>query len=186
MDLQEEKNIILKAQKDPQAFGLLFDKYYPKILNYVSHRVSSVMLAEDIVAETFYIALDKLWQFRWQGVSFSAWLYRIATNLISQHYRHQHKKPTFSLDNWLEKTGYELVDDGDLSQELINAEEELRKHTDFIEIQKKLQQLPERYQTVITLRYFEDKKVREIAEILGKKEGTVKSLLSRGLGMLRN
>jgi RNA polymerase sigma-70 factor (ECF subfamily) len=186
MDLKEEKNIVLRAQRDSQEFGLLFDEYYPKILNYVSHRVASIMLAEDITSETFYIALNKLWQFRWKGISFSAWLYRIATNLISQHYRNHYKKPTFSLDNWLEKTDLELVDDLDLGQELVDAEEELQRHSDFVEVQKKLQQLPEYYQTVITLRYFEDKKIKEIADILGKKEGTIKSLLSRGLDLLRH
>jgi len=186
MDLQEEKSIVLKAQKDPQVFGLLFDQYYPKILNYASRRVPSVALAEDIAAETFCIALDKLWQFKWQGVSFSAWLYRIATNLINQYYRNQHKKLTLSLDNWLEKTGFEPVGDIDLEQEIIDAERELERYDDFAEIRKKLQRLPDRYQAVIALRYFEDKKIKEIAEILGKKEGTIKSLLSRGLDMLRD
>lgn len=63
--------------------------------------------------------------------------------------------------------------------------DELSKHRQFMEISVKLKELPGRYQEVICLRYFEGKSNKEIGEILNKKEGTVKSLLSRGLDKLR-
>ena len=71
------------------------------------------------------------------------------------------------------------------SIELIEAEDKLKMHRDFLEIQEKISELEIKYQEVITLRFFEKKKIQEIAEILGKKEGTIKSLLHRGLEKLK-
>ena len=67
----------------------------------------------------------------------------------------------------------------------MEAQEKLEKHQDFLKIQKEIVKLSIKYQEVITLRFFEKKKIKEIAKILDKKEGTVKSLLHRGLEKLR-
>ena len=85
----------------------------------------------------------------------------------------------------LQEQGFEPISSHDLESELMEAQEELGKYQDFLEIQARLVQLPARYQEVIALRFFEKKQIKEIAEILGKKEGTVKSLLSRALEKLR-
>ena len=69
--------------------------------------------------------------------------------------------------------------------ELYEAEEKLKKHQDFIVCQQKIGQLDIKYQEVITLRFFEQKRIKEIGEILGKSDGTIKSLLHRGLEKLR-
>jgi len=68
----------------------------------------------------------------------------------------------------------------------LEAERKLREYDDFLAIRSKILALPIKYQEVIMLRHFERKGVKEIAEILNKKEGTVKSLLSRGIGKLKN
>jgi RNA polymerase sigma-70 factor (ECF subfamily) len=64
-------------------------------------------------------------------------------------------------------------------------EEELRKHEQFLTVLKQLKTLPLKYQEVISLRYFEGKENGEIAEILNMNEGTLKSLLSRGVKKLQ-
>ncbi len=64
-------------------------------------------------------------------------------------------------------------------------ERSLRENHEFATVQKQLLQLSIKYQEVVALRYFEEKSIYEISAILGKKEGTVKSLLSRGLEKLR-
>jgi RNA polymerase sigma-70 factor (ECF subfamily) len=69
--------------------------------------------------------------------------------------------------------------------EVAQAEAELQKHEDFLAIHKNITKLPPQYQEVIALRFFEKKKLREIGDILGKREGTVKSLLHRGLERMR-
>jgi RNA polymerase sigma-70 factor (ECF subfamily) len=69
---------------------------------------------------------------------------------------------------------------------LIEAETELEKYEDFLTLHKNIARLPIKYQEVIVLRFFENKQLKEIGEILGKQDGTVKSLLHRGLKKLKN
>jgi RNA polymerase sigma-70 factor (ECF subfamily) len=146
-------------------------------------RTANPEVAQDITSETFFKALKKLWQFRWRNISFSSWLYKIATNEINQYFR----KGTYkcaSLDD-LQQLGLVPVSSRNPEAELIEAQEELARHEEFLFFQEKISRLDLKYQEVITLRFFEQKQIREVGEILGKSEGTVKSLLHRGLEQLR-
>jgi RNA polymerase sigma-70 factor (ECF subfamily) len=184
MDLSEEKELVRQAQKAPDAFAELYDMYYPKIFGYVLRRSANLEAAKDITSETFLKALNKLWQFRWRNVSFSSWLYKIATNEVNQYFRKVEYKKSVSLEE-LQEQGFELISPHDPESELIEAQEKLKQYQDFLEIQVKIAQLPAKYQEVIALRFFEKKQIKEIAEILGKKEGTIKSLLHRAVEKLR-
>lgn len=174
MDLEEEKKLVEKAKKDPETFGELYDIYYSKIFGYILKRVADIEIAQDITSETFLKALKNLWSFRWRNIPFSSWLYRIASNEIANFFRK--KKPTISL----EKTA-EPFSNSNPFNEIIETQELLKRHKDFLFLQKEITKLSFRYQEVITLRFFEKKKIKEIAEILGKKDGTIKSLLHRGI-----
>jgi len=178
MTLNEEKELIERAKKDPDAFGVLYDLNYSKIFNYILKRVANIEIAQDITSETFLKALKNLWKFRWKNVSFSAWLYRIASHEIANFFRS--KKVTVSLEFSAEP----VSSDNPLS-DILEAQEELKKQTDFLIVHKKILQLPVKYQEVVTLRFFEKKQIKEIAEILGKREGTIKSLLHRGVERLK-
>jgi len=184
MDLSEEKELVRQAQKAPDAFTKLYDQYYPKIFGYILRRTANLEAAQDLTSETFFNALNKLWQFRWRNVSFSSWLYKIAANEINQYFRRAEYKKSISLEE-LQEQGFEPVSSNDPESELIEAQEELRQHREFLEVQNKIVRLPAKYQEVIALRFFEQKQIREISEILGKKEGTVKSLLHRAVEKLR-
>jgi len=184
VDLSEERELVKQAQKDPEAFAKLYDQYYPKIFGYALRRTANLEVAQDITSETFFKALKKLWQFRWRNVSFSSWLYKIATNEVSQFFRKAEYKKSLSLEELLEQ-GFEPISPYDPESELIEAQEKLKQHQDFLEIQEKIVRLPVKYQEVIALRFFEKKQINEIAEILGKKEGTIKSLLHRALEKLK-
>ena len=184
MDLNEEKELVRQAQKSPDAFAGLYDQYYPKIFGYVLRRTAHLEAAQDITSETFLKALNKLWQFHWRNVSFSSWLYKIATNETNQYFRKVEYKKSVSLDE-LQEQGFEPMSPHDPESELIEAQEKLKQHQDFLEIQGKIARLPAKYQEVIALRFFEKKQINEIAEILGKKEGTIKSLLHRAVEKLR-
>jgi len=179
MSLDEDRELIKRAKKDIQAFSKLYEKYYSRIFGYILKRVANLEAAQDIASETFLKALRNLWRFRWQNIAFSAWLYRIANNEIVNCFRKK-KFKTASLEQIREP-----VSDDNPEKEFIEAQERLEQHQDFLKIQKKIVQLPIKYQEVITLRFFEKKQIKEIAEILGKKEGTIKSLLHRGLGRLK-
>ena len=169
MDLNEEKELIKQAQKDPEVFAKLYDEYYPKIFGYILKRVANFEIAQDITSETFFKALKKLWQFRWRNISFGAWLYRIANSEIANYYRKN--RYLVSLEILRDEKGFEPVALHNPETEFLEAQEKLKQHQDFLKIQEKISQLSIRYQEVITLRFFEKKKIKEICEILGKKKG---------------
>lgn len=186
MDLLEEKELVSKAQKDPDAFGFIFDMYYPKILQYTTRRTGNVEIAQDITSEVFFKALKNLWQFKWRSIPFSAWLYRIANNEVNQYFRKGMSRKVTSLDNLMKETYFEPQALDDLREEIEEAEREIERHIEYKIVQNVLKTLPIHYQEIIALRYFEEKKLTEIAIILGKKEGTVKSLHHRALNLLRS
>jgi RNA polymerase sigma-70 factor (ECF subfamily) len=179
VNLNEEKELIEKAKKDPEAFGKIYDENYPKIFGYILKRVADIEIAKDITSQTFLKALKNIWKFKWRNISISAWLYRIANNEIANFFRKKREK-SVSLEKVLEPISH-----SNPFNEIVVAQEQLQKQKDFLKAQKEISRLRFRYQEVITLRFFEKKKIKEISEILGKKEGTVKSLIHRALKKLK-
>lgn len=184
MDLAAEQQLIADIRNEPAKFSLVFDAYYTLIFRYIFHRVTDYDVARDIASETFLKAFLHFASFHWKGISISFWLYRIATNEIRQYCRRRKYAPQ-SLDYLLDSSGWDRADPQTTHEEKLALEQEMRKHDDFRLIQKKMQQLPLHYQEVLVLRYFEQKSVKEVALILHKQEGTVKSLLSRGIEKLK-
>ncbi len=185
MDLDDEHSIVNRAKKDPEAFGILFEKYYHPIFGYVLRRTEDWNVSNDITSEVFLKAFKSLWRYRWQGISFASWLYRIATNELRMYFR-KGRRHIMSLDQLMQDTGFEPVDPQTLQEEKAEAERKLRQYDEFLAIRSRMIELPTKYQDVLSLRYFERKSVKEIGEILNMKEGTVKSLLSRGVAKLKN
>jgi RNA polymerase sigma-70 factor (ECF subfamily) len=181
MDSEQERQLIERAKADMNAFGQLCDEYYSQILGYVLKRTARIESAQDITSEVFFKALKNIHRFRWRGIPFSAWLYRIANNEIANHFRKNgHRQAGLdAISNSIEYS------EPSPESEFLAAEAELKKHRDFLILHKSIARLSTRYQEVITLRFFENKLIYEIAEILEKREGTVKSLLHRGLKKLR-
>lgn len=180
--VHEERELVEKAKTDPEAFGILYDNYYDRIYNFILRRTASVAIAEDLTSNTFFKALDKLSSFKWMNVPFSAWLYRIATNEVNYFYR-KNKRVSQSIDENLEET---LEDDNSSADSAVNqTETELQWNKLFVKLHETIITLKPKYQEVIALRYFEEKSIKEISEILSKAEGTVKSLLHRGLEKLK-
>jgi len=182
MQPESERELLKRIKKDPQAFALIYDKNYPFIFSYVFRRLANYDIAKDVTAETFMKAYQKIGIFEWRNVPISAWLFRIATNEINLYFRNSKYHPQ-SLDD----TGFHLqlrYEEG-IETEKAAAEKALQENEEFLAIQKQLLLLGLKYQEVIALRFFEDMTIGEISTILNKKEGTVKSLLSRGLEKLR-
>ena len=178
--LKAEEELVKRAQHNPETFGELYEMYYQRIFNFALKRTANLQLALDITSITFLKALNQIRKFRWRDVPFGAWLYRIASNEINDHYRRQGGRRIASIEEIAE-----LADTGDYADEINHAEEELSRHEEFLLLHKKLAELPEMYQEVIILKFFDKKKIREMVKILGKKEGTIKSLLHRGVEKLR-
>ena len=121
-----------------------------------------------------------------RNIPFSAWLYKIANSEIANYYRNRKNRYLVSLEILRDEQGFEPIALHNPETELLEAQEKLKQHQDFLKIQEKIAKLSIKYQEVIALRFFEKKKIKEISEILGKKEGTIKSLLHRGLEKLKN
>jgi len=179
--LDEERQLIEQAKQNSLAFGRLFDRYHDEIFNYILHRTANVELAKDLTAETFYRVLQKLWTFRWQNVRFSAWLFRVASNEVNGHFRKYKNFKTLPLDD--SDTRMNMISQEN-RHEMERASKEMREYLLFENLHQAISLLKVKYQEVITLRFFENKKVKEISEILNKPEGTVKSLIHRALDQL--
>ncbi|MBT9176888.1 MAG: ECF RNA polymerase sigma factor SigW [Firmicutes bacterium] len=173
-----------RAQRDPEAFGLLYEQNYDAIFNYVLRRMGHVETTQDIVSETFFIALRNLGKFKWQGVPFSAWLYRIAINEMAGHFRCARGR-TVSLET-MQEEGFEPPSDSDVEREALAWQEEIDRHLEYHAVKQAVDALPEHYQEVVSLRFYAGKQIPSIAVVLGKPQGTVKSLLHRGLEKLRH
>ncbi|SHN31021.1 RNA polymerase sigma factor [Mucilaginibacter sp. OK098] len=185
MNPEQEKELIQQCRNDPAAFGQVFDLWYKPVFGYIMRRTAEYDLSKDIAAETFLKAFLKINTFQWRGISLSSWLFRIATNELNQYYRSSRYKPQ-SLQQLLENPQMEKLLHQQDDDEREAIEKELQAFNDYNLIRTNLLKLDIKYQEVIALRYFEQKTNREISDILDKNEGTVKSLLSRGLEKLRN
>ena len=183
MTLEEEKQLLEKIKENPEFFGKIFDAYYKPIFNYIFHRVADYDISRDIAADTFLKAYLKINAFNWKNVSILTWLYKIATNEINYYYRNN-KVTKLSLD-LLGSHAKVLFEFDDYQTEKQLLENEMKMNEDFARVQRSLKELNTKYQEVISLRFFEKKSLKEISEILDKKEGTIKSLLSRGLDKLK-
>lgn len=180
-----EEKLLKEIENDPQKFGEIYEAFYKNIFGYVFRRTLDYDSAKDISAETFLKAFSNIRKFKWRNISILSWLYKIATNELNKYFYNRKYLPD-SLNRIYEEYGIDITDYSNAESESIKLEEDLQKHRDFIKIDKLIKQLDFKYQAVITLRYFEKKSINEISFILGKKEGTIKSLLSRGIDKLKD
>jgi RNA polymerase sigma-70 factor, ECF subfamily len=182
MHSEDEKELLRRIKKDAQQFAVLYDRYYNPIFAYVFRRLANYETSRDITAEVFLKAFHKIGQFEWRSIPLSAWLYRIASNEINLSCRKSKYKPSFIDDVNLH--AYLQYENG-IETERAALEKAFSENKEFVAVQRALLQLDHKYQEVIALRYFEEKPIKEIAQITGKNEGTIKSLISRGLDKLR-
>lgn len=163
-------------------FEEIYDRHYQRIFNYCYKRIGNFETAKDITAQTFLKVYLNLNKFKFNGVPVISWIYKIATNEVNLFYRTREYVPSLLLDTYGEWRNEPSVE---LDCERERAEQELLRHKEFLSLQQAIRRLPIKYQEVITLRYFEKMSVREIGQVLNKKEGTIKSLLSRGVVKLK-
>jgi RNA polymerase sigma-70 factor (ECF subfamily) len=176
-----ESELLNKIKSNPAFFSELFKLYYKPIFGYVLRRTGDFDETADITAETFFKALKYINNFSYTGISVKVWLYRIATNEVNLFYRQKKRHNSIFERLKLDKELFSKY----LNEDRKEYENELQKNDQFLMILKELKLLPVKYQEVISLKYFEGKDNKEIADILNIKEGTLKSLLSRGLEKLR-
>lgn len=176
MDEQRELERLVGAARgrDRDAVARLFDRYYDAVYRYAFARLGHVTDAEDAAAETFAAMLRSLPRFRWRGVPFEAWLFRIAKSKVVDVARHRSRVHTSD-----EAVGTDDVDrDADPARVL--AARELRRV-----LVAEVDRLPRDQRDVVMLRFFLGRSIRETAEHLGRTEGAIKQLQLRALASLR-
>jgi RNA polymerase sigma-70 factor (ECF subfamily) len=177
-----EKELLERIRQRPDSFAELFKLYYKPIFGYILRRTGSFDDTADIAADTFLKAFHNIRNFRYTGISIKIWLYRIATNEVNLYFRYKKKHNSiFERIITVDRNNFKNYFEEDRKV----IESEMLKHEQFLSLLEELKKLPVKYQEVIALKYFEGKENKEIAEILNMNEGTLKSLLSRGLEKLR-
>lgn len=170
-----EKNLIARAQSDPAAFGELYERYVNRIYNYVYYRVGNHHDAEDLTARTFYRALSHISRYVDRGAPFSAWLYRIAHNLVANWHRDRSRRQTIALDE------APVISTGEPSP---HEHAEAKEQSEVL--RRAIGRLSPDRQQLLILKLNEDLSNAEIGAIMGRSEGAIKSLYHRTLLALRD
>lgn len=171
---EAEATLVMQARSDPSAFGLLYERYIDRIYNYIYNRVGNVQDSEDLTARTFYRALDRLDTYEDRGYPFSAWLFRIAHNLVANWHRDRSRRRFLSLDKlWWHSH------QNDSPEKLIEQDEK------YTALREAIQRLPVDRQNLLDYKFIERFSNLEIGETMNKSEGAIKSLYFRTLTALR-
>ncbi len=163
------------ARGDRAAFGALYERYVGRIYNYVYYRTGNFHDAEDLTARVFFRAMRHIENYRDRGVPFSAWLYRIAHNLVANWHRDNSRRQEIPLDDGLNPNGEK------------EHPETVLLHTEEQEqLVKIIRRMPPERQQLLILKYVDHLSNAQIGQIMGRTEGAIKSLYHRTLLSLRD
>ncbi len=171
-EIRLEYEAIDRAKKNPAAFGVLYEKYFDRIFNFIYTQTDDEELTADLCSQTFLIALGNVHKYEFRGVPVSAWFYKIASNEVNRYYRKSKSRKVYSLD---EVHLRELFD----KQEEEYSEDILARLIEY------MRDLPGEMLEVLQLRFFEEKDFKEIAFILDISESSAKMRTYRALDQLR-
>ena len=167
-----EINAIRKCQEgELDEFGFLYDKYVRKIYDFIYYKTNHKETAEDLTSQTFFKALNSLNSFKIEQNHFSAWLYKIARNVVIDHYR--------------TRKNHENLDDFQNISSSEKTEENLDNARQLEKIQRYLKNFNEEQRDIIILRVWQEMSYKEIAETLQKSEASCKMQFSRAIKKLR-
>lgn len=171
--VDDDRQLVMQARSDTAAFVQLYRRHYDAVFRYCVHRLFDRQTAEDITSEVFLKVVQSFARFDGENEQqFRSWLYRIATNAVNNHLRKTARRSGL-LQCLSERTVHQTVD----CQRPTERKLELLTEAVFA--------LKPRYQTIIALRFFENLKPIEIADVLGSNPGTIRSQLARALARLR-
>jgi RNA polymerase sigma-70 factor (ECF subfamily) len=162
------------AGSDGEAFGELYARHVRRIYNYIFYRTGNHHDAEDLTARVFQRALRHVGAFEDKGVPFTAWLYRIAHNLVANWHRDRSRRPVVPLDQHVA-----------VSEIAIHPEVEAIAHEEQGILLEAVRQLPDDRQQLLILKFVERMSNAQIGSVMGRTEGAIKSLYHRTLNTLR-
>lgn len=171
---QEIEDLVVKSQQgDQEAFGTLYDFFVTPIYRYIYYKVNKEHV-EDLTETLFLKAWENIRKYKKRkNTTFKSWLYRIAHNLVVDHYR-LHREHA-SLNPW-------ISDKKKQADPLRRAQESL--HND--KLHEAISRLKKNYQQVVILKFINDLSNKEISEILKKSEGSVRIMQFRALKALKS
>jgi RNA polymerase sigma-70 factor, ECF subfamily len=180
MENPQPSDLVLAAQakKDPCQFVALYQRHYRRVYVYHLARTGNEQDAQDLTSETFMAALDSISAYRPEvgnghEHSFSAWLFGIA----------HHKLADF-FDKWVPQSSLEEAGERPAMEQL--PEQAAVRRSDLTRLRQVLALLPDERADALSLRYFSELSLAEVAEVMGKSEAAVKMLVYRGLQELRD
>jgi RNA polymerase sigma-70 factor (ECF subfamily) len=175
LEVNAENAVSLARSGNSEAFSFLYNQNVNRIYNYIFYRVGSEHDAEDITSRVFYRAFGHITRYEDKGVPFSAWLYRIAHNLIANWHRDRQRRKEVSLDDQPE-----IPHRVDLPETWIEKKQEMEL------LLRGIRRLAPERQQLILLKFLDDLSNAEIAVIMGRTEGAIKSLYHRALIALKH
>jgi RNA polymerase sigma-70 factor (ECF subfamily) len=174
----DDDALVVRAKSDRAAFGQLFDRYYPRVWRYCLRRLGDRTCAEDVTSEAFLNVASHLAAFPGRTESdFRAWLFRIATNGVLAHLRQKQRRKEL----WNTAAASGRVTAAPNGAATGSSDTEI----DWPTVLAALEQLPEREQTIVSLRFFAGCGHEEIASVVGMSAGAVRTALSRTIARLR-
>jgi RNA polymerase sigma-70 factor, ECF subfamily len=167
--------VSLATGGDLNAFGELYDRYVERIYNYIYYRTSNHVDAEDLTERVFFRAIQHIKKYENRGLPISAWLYRIAHNLVANWYRDNSRRQEIPIDTF----DFTLQYQGELPEIAVLRSEEREQ------LMSVIRELPEERQQLVILKFVDGLTNAEIGQIMGRTEGAIKSLYHRTLTSLR-
>lgn len=171
--VQEEEVLVRRAQQqDQEALSQIFETYFDRLYKYVSSRILNRVEAEDVTQQVVLKVLQSLPRYQWRGMPFSAWLFRIARNMVIDYYRVRGKVKNVPLEAALCQNGDDPVK---MAEQSLTLEE----------VHQAMSKLSESQQEVLRLRFAGELSVSEVAGVMGKSQGAVKALQHSAVVALR-
>ena len=174
-DLTDDQALQQAAMGDTEAFGVLYERYIARIYNYIYYRTGQASEAEDITAKVFFRAYNHIGSYRNTGVPFSAWLYRIAHNLVANWHRDNSRNKEVPLED-----EPQIIHRGELPETTVMKDQQVNS------LFKILRGLTSDRQQLLILKFVEQLSNAEIGVIMGRSEGAIKSLYHRTLYNLKD
>ena len=162
-------------QYDEAALSELYDRYEAKIFNYIYRRTGDEVLAEDFTSQVFLKMLESIRDQKAWHSSFSGWLYRIAHNLVIDHYRRKERQ-----------SAVELEDTSPVTSDEAPLEVKVEQTLDAERVRSAIRRLTEEQAEVVSLRFLEGYSISEVAAMMNRTEGAVKALQYRAVATLRS
>jgi len=171
--VQDEESLVRRAQQhDQAALTQLYEENFDRIYRYIVLKIGDRIEAEDMTQQVFLNALKSISSFKWKGMPFSAWLFRIAHNQVVDYFRKKAKRVTVPLDESLASGG---SDPGQVAERKVEMEQ----------LALAAKKLTRAQQEVISLRFAGEMSVAEVAGVMGRSEGAIKALQHSAIVALR-